>query len=83
MLFDGRLLTPRLVIGADGLTSRVRKAACLQVRRPSPFRYGVRQHFKVQPWTDQVEVYWSPGGEAYVTPTGDDELNVAFLLARG
>jgi menaquinone-9 beta-reductase len=79
VLFDGRLFTPRLVIGADGLASRVRKAARLQTRRPSPFRYGVRQHFKAQPWTDHVEVYWSPGGEAYVTPTGDDQVNVAFL----
>ncbi len=79
VLFDGRLLTPRLVVGADGLASRVRKAAGLQTRRPSPFRYGVRQHFKAQPWTDHVEVYWGPGGEAYVTPTGDDEVNVAFL----
>jgi flavin-dependent dehydrogenase len=79
VLFDGRRLTPRLVIGADGLSSRVRKAAGLRVRRPSPLRYGVRQHFKVKPWTDQVEVYWGPGGEAYVTPTGDDELNLAFL----
>lgn len=83
VLFDGRLLTPRLVIGADGLASRVRKAACLQVRRPSPLRYGVRQHFKVKPWTDQVEVYWNAGGEAYVTPTGEDELNVAFLWQGG
>lgn len=77
--FDGRLFTPRLVIGADGLASRVRKAARLPTRRPSPFRYGVRQHFKAQPWTDHVEVYWGPGGEAYVTPTGDNEVNVAFL----
>jgi menaquinone-9 beta-reductase len=77
--FDGQLYTPRLVIGADGLASRVRKAAGLETRRPSPLRYGVRQHFRVEPWTDQVEVYWSAGGEAYVTPTGDDELNVAFL----
>ncbi|HYP99003.1 MAG TPA: NAD(P)/FAD-dependent oxidoreductase [Polyangiaceae bacterium] len=79
VLFDGQLFTPRLVIGADGLTSRTRKAARLQTRRPSPLRYGVRQHFKVEPWTDQVEVHWSPHGEAYVTPTGDNELNVAFL----
>jgi menaquinone-9 beta-reductase len=79
VLFDGQLFTPRLVIGADGLASRVRKTAGLETRRPPPLRYGVRQHFKVEPWTDQVEVYWSAGGEAYVTPTGDDELNVAFL----
>lgn len=79
VLFDGQRFTPRLVIGADGLNSRVRKSAGLRTRRPSPFRYGVRQHFKLKPWTDHVEVYWGGGGEAYVTPTGDDELNVAFL----
>jgi menaquinone-9 beta-reductase len=79
VLFDGQIFTPRLVIGADGLNSRARRDASLRTRRPSPLRYGVRQHFKVQPWTDQVEVYWSPTCEAYVTPTGDDELNVAFL----
>jgi menaquinone-9 beta-reductase len=79
VLFEGRRFTPRLVIGADGLASRVRKIAGLKTRRPAPFRYGVRQHFKTQPWTDHVEVYWGPGGEAYVTPTGDDEVNVAFL----
>jgi flavin-dependent dehydrogenase len=77
--FDSRLVTPRLVIGADGLASRVRKAAGLKTRRPSPFRYGVRQHFAAEPWTDHVEVYWGPSGEAYVTPTGDGEVNVAFL----
>jgi flavin-dependent dehydrogenase len=77
--FDGQLFTPRLVIGADGLASRVRKAAGLQTRRPKPFRYGVRQHFNTQPWTDHVEVHWSSGVEAYVTPTADDEVNVAFL----
>ena len=81
--FDGRLLTPRLVIGADGLASPARRAARLQTRRPSPFRYGVRQHFQAQPWTDHVEVYWGPSGEAYVTPTGDDEVNVAFLWQGG
>jgi menaquinone-9 beta-reductase len=79
VLFDGRKLTPRLVIGADGLTSRVRKAAHLKARRPSPFRYGIRQHFGAKPWTDHVEVYWSRGVEAYVTPIADDEVNVAFL----
>lgn len=75
----GSSFTPRLVIGADGLASRVRKAALLKSRRPAPFRYGVRQHFEVKPWTDHVEVYWSPDAEAYVTPIGDDAVNVAFL----
>lgn len=80
---DGQLITPRLVIGADGLSSRTRKIARLSTRRPSPLRYGVRQHFAAEPWTDQVEVYWGRHSEAYVTPTGDHELNVAFLWQGG
>ena len=31
------------------------------------------------PWTDYVEVHWGNGLEAYVTPTGSDQVNVAFL----
>jgi len=77
--FDGRSLTPRLVIGADGLASRSRRAARLRSRTPPPRRFGIRQHFQVAPWTDHVEVYFGPSGEAYVTPTGERELNVAFL----
>jgi 2-polyprenyl-6-methoxyphenol hydroxylase-like FAD-dependent oxidoreductase len=77
--FDGELLTPRLVIGADGLQSRTRKDAGLRAHRPSPLRYGVRQHFEIRPWSEQVEVYWSQAGEAYVTPAGNDAVNVAFL----
>jgi flavin-dependent dehydrogenase len=81
--FRGELFTPRLVIGADGLNSRTRSDGALALHRPSPRRFGVRQHFRAKPWSDQVEVHWSRGGEAYVTPTGDEELNVAFLWQEG
>jgi len=54
--------------------------------KPQVCRRGGRRLFatacgntKVEPWSDQVEVYWSAAGEAYVTPIGDNELNVAFL----
>jgi len=56
-----------------------RKDANLVCRRPRPFRYGARQHFQVEPWTTHVEVYFGPAAEAYVTPTGPDEVNVAVL----
>jgi flavin-dependent dehydrogenase len=35
----------------------------------------------VQPWSDLVEVHWTPFGEFYVTPLGDDLVGLA-LLAR-
>jgi flavin-dependent dehydrogenase len=76
---DGRLIAPRLVVAADGLNSRARKAAGVIASRPRPFRYGLRQHFRVRSWTEHVEVYFSANAEAYVTPTHEDEINVALL----
>lgn len=70
----------RWVVGADGLLSRVRHWAGLdRVPPPRHQRFGVRRHFAVRPWADVVEVYWAEGAEAYVTPTGPDEVGVAIL----
>lgn len=76
---DDKVVVPRLVIGADGLASRTRAAALLTATRPAPFRYGIRQHFAIPPWTAHVEVYFAAHAEAYVTPISADEINVAFL----
>jgi flavin-dependent dehydrogenase len=73
----------RLVIGADGLHSAIRRAAGLEARAASgPRRFGVRRHFRLEPWTDLVEVHWTSGVEAYVTPVSPRSVNVAFLLDR-
>lgn len=45
-------------------------------------RYGLRQHFRVAPWTDLVEVHWAPHAEAYVTPVAPDVVGVALLGPR-
>jgi flavin-dependent dehydrogenase len=45
-------------------------------------RYGLRRHYLVAPWTSMVEVYWSAGSEAYVTPVADDLVGVAILGVR-
>ncbi|MBP2703617.1 NAD(P)/FAD-dependent oxidoreductase [Microbispora sp. RL4-1S] len=75
----GAELEARWLAAADGLRSPVR--ACLGLEEPAagPRRYGLRRHFRVAPWTDFVEVHWAPGGEAYVTPVGDDLVGVAVL----
>lgn len=83
----GRTVKTRLLVGADGLNSGVRRWAGLEKRRkrrllrwPAPKRWGARRHFQVKPWSDYVEVYWSKEGvEAYVTPCGTRQVNVAFL----
>ncbi len=69
----------RWVVGADGLASHTRRWAGLDRNPSRRRRYGVRRHYRVAPWTDQVEVYWTDGCEAYVTPVADDLIGVAML----
>jgi flavin-dependent dehydrogenase len=69
----------RWLVGADGLHSHVRSAVGINAVAGTPRRYGVRWHFSVPPWSDFVEVYWSPFGEAYVTPVEPDLVGVAIL----
>ncbi len=72
----------RYLVAADGLHSPIRRQ--LGLDRPSrrAFRWGQRQHFAVAPWTDLVEVHWGRWAEAYVTPTGPDQVGVALLSSR-
>lgn len=74
--------TARWLIAADGLHSPLRRALGLDLPDRSPGRYGLRRHYAAEPWTDLVEVHWSPHGEAYVTPVGDDLVGVAVLSRR-
>jgi flavin-dependent dehydrogenase len=67
------------LVGADGLHSAVRRAVGINAKAGTPRRYGVRWHFKVPAWSEFVEVYWSPWGEAYVTPVEPDLVGVAIL----
>ncbi|WP_349899089.1 NAD(P)/FAD-dependent oxidoreductase [Parafrigoribacterium soli] len=76
-------LRARYLIGADGLHSTVRTLLGVDVASSGPRRYGLRRHFSVEPWTDLIEVHWTPRLEAYVTPLGDGMVGVAMLGARG
>jgi flavin-dependent dehydrogenase len=73
----------RMVVGADGLNSQLRRAAGLEADRSSRLRFALRQHFRLQPWTDLVEVYVDRFGEAVVTPISDDCVNVNFAWEDG
>ncbi|MEO9016443.1 MAG: NAD(P)/FAD-dependent oxidoreductase, partial [Mycobacterium sp.] len=67
------------LVGADGLHSSVRRAVGITAVPGTPRRYGVRRHYRVPAWSEFVEVYWSPWGEAYVTPVEPDLVGVAIL----
>ena len=51
----------------------------LRHQRAQPRRVGLRRHYQIAPWSDFVEVHWSPWGEAYVTPVEPDLVGVAIL----
>jgi flavin-dependent dehydrogenase len=76
---DDGTIEARLIVGADGLNSSVRRQAGLELPLRGTRRYAVRRHLRTRPWNDLVEVYWSDGAEAYVTPIGRDCVNVALL----
>lgn len=87
----------RYLVAADGLHSTIRRSLERGSRTPAasppgatgpgtrnlaPQRYGLRQHYRVAPWTDLVEVHWTPQAEAYVTPVSPGVVGVALLFAR-
>jgi menaquinone-9 beta-reductase len=69
-----RRVRSRWVIAADGQNSQVRKWAGLDRGQPQETRYGFRQHFRVAPWTDFVELHWGSNCQIVVTPVKSDEL---------
>ncbi|ACU71021.1 monooxygenase FAD-binding [Catenulispora acidiphila DSM 44928] len=76
-------ITARYLVAADGLHSPIRRACGLDPAPARHARYGLRRHFQTAPWTDFVEVHWSAGSEAYVTPVDDGLVGVAVLGPAG
>lgn len=72
------------LLAADGLHSTVARVTGLHRVTPQPRRrYGLRRHYPVDPWSDLIEVHWTPLGEIYVTPTADGVVGLALLAKRG
>ncbi len=69
----------RYLAAADGLHSPIRKSLGLSAPAVGPRRWGIRRHYAIAPWTASVEVHWSKGAEAYVTPVAEDCVGVAIL----
>ena len=76
---DASGVRARHLIAADGLHSQAREAIGIRTLPARWHRYGIRQHFAMEPWTDMVEVYWLPDAEVYVTPVGQACVGVAVL----
>ncbi len=69
----------RWIVAADGGRSRVRREARLDSSRRDTRRFGFRRHYRVEPWTDRMEIYWGPDCQAYVTPVSPQEVCVAVI----
>jgi flavin-dependent dehydrogenase len=73
------LVRARWIVAADGSQSTLRRAAGLERTGIYSKRFGSRRHFRIERWTDLVEVHWAPGAQAYVTPVSEDEIGVAMV----
>lgn len=72
----------RAFVAADGLHSRLRRLARLDVALPGS-RYGVSAHLALpEPPEPAVDVTFAQDHELYLTPTGGNAANVAMLLHR-
>ncbi len=69
----------RWIVAADGSQSALRRAAGLEPHGTCLRRFGTRLHFRVEPWTDLVEVHWTRGAQAYVTPVAGGEAGIAIV----
>ena len=75
----GQQITTRWIVGADGGQSRVRRWAGLDAASVDTRRYGFRAHYRIEPWSEFMQVYWGDGCQIYVTPVAGDEICVAVL----
>jgi flavin-dependent dehydrogenase len=73
------LVRARWIVGADGSSSRIRAWAQLDKIRRETRRFGFRQHFRVAPWSDLMEIHWGNGCQFYLTPVAADEICVVLM----
>lgn len=74
-----RSVKAKWIIGADGANSRVRRWANLDSCTRKNFRYAFRRHYRIPPWTDRMELYWSRDAQAYVAHVTELEVCVGLM----
>ncbi len=72
-------ITARWIVGADGSGSRVRRWSGLDATVRRHQRFASRRHYRVQPWTGYMEIYWGQRSQAYVTPVSRQEVCIVVL----
>jgi len=69
----------RWIVGADGSRSLVRRWAGLERSAHESRRYGFRRHYRVEPWSEFMELHWGRACQLYVTPVGAGEVCVVAI----
>lgn len=77
-LKNGRV-SARWIVGADGSGSRVRRWSGLDATSHWHERFASRRHYRVEPWTEFMEIYWGPHAQGFVTPISSEEVCVVVL----
>jgi flavin-dependent dehydrogenase len=72
-----RSIRARWIVGADGANSRVRRWANLEADSRTGLRYAFRRHYRIQPWTDRMEIYWGKRVQGYATAASNEQVCVA------
>ena len=67
------------LIGADGQNSQVRRWAGLEPRSVPRRRFGFCRHYRMEPWSDPVEVHWARGCQMFVTPLPGGEIGLVVF----
>ena len=75
----GERVKARWIIGADGGHSRVRNWSGLDDCRRESIRFGFRRHYRIEPWSDCMELHWGRGCQIYVTPVSREDVCVALI----
>ncbi len=81
---EGKLLThsARLLIGADGILSRLHGRAGIRRLPPHSPRFGLGcLYADLEGAGDRVEAHCSPAGEAYAVPLGKGAARITLLLS--
>jgi len=76
---NGGAVRARWIIGADGGASRVRKWVDLDDSTGRTQRMAARRRYRVRPWCEYVEVYWTKNTQVYVTPIGREEVCIVTM----
>lgn len=81
-LTDG-MVGANWIIGADGGASRVRKWAELDDTVRHTQRMATRRHYRVRPWSENMEIHWGKHAQAYVTPIASEEVCIVMMGEGG